>query len=177
MLLPGDSNGWVAILAPPSIARGMSYVTGWFLLTYMDCHAQEKHADIERACLPGVLGIINSVPTSYFVSPPSSDSGYFNERWHDVLIAYLITLIGVIINIYGRRLLDGISRAAIIWNIGSFIIVIVVILACSEHRQQPALSSTISNFSPDSAPHTVQYWACHRASLGCVGKWVPQQFL
>ena len=24
---------WVAVLAPPSVARGLSYVTGWFMLT------------------------------------------------------------------------------------------------------------------------------------------------
>ena len=64
-----------------------------------------------------------------------SNSSYVNERWHDILIAYLITLTSVIINIYGRHLLDRLSRAAIIWNILSFVIVILVILVCNNHKQ------------------------------------------
>ena len=31
----GGQYSWVAALAPPSIARGMSYVTGWFMLVGM----------------------------------------------------------------------------------------------------------------------------------------------
>ena len=38
----GGQYSWVAILAPPSIARGMSYVTGWFLLTGMNESAPKK---------------------------------------------------------------------------------------------------------------------------------------
>ena len=30
--MPGQYS-WVAVLAPPSVARGLSYVTGWFMLT------------------------------------------------------------------------------------------------------------------------------------------------
>ena len=29
----GGQYSWVAVLAPPSIARGMSWVTGWFMIT------------------------------------------------------------------------------------------------------------------------------------------------
>lgn len=29
----GGQYSWVAILAPPSIARGMSWITGWFMIT------------------------------------------------------------------------------------------------------------------------------------------------
>ena len=29
----GGQYSWVAVLAPPSVARGMSYVTGWFMIT------------------------------------------------------------------------------------------------------------------------------------------------
>lgn len=31
----GGQYSWVAILAPPKIARGMSWVTGWFMITGM----------------------------------------------------------------------------------------------------------------------------------------------
>lgn len=29
----GGQYSWVAVLAPPSVARGLSYVTGWFMIT------------------------------------------------------------------------------------------------------------------------------------------------
>jgi amino acid transporter len=37
----GGQYSWVAALAPPSIARGLSYVTGWFMLigTYSNPHS------------------------------------------------------------------------------------------------------------------------------------------
>jgi len=31
----GGQYSWVALLAPPKIARGMSWVTGWFMITGM----------------------------------------------------------------------------------------------------------------------------------------------
>lgn len=31
----GGQYSWVAILAPPRVARGFSYVAGWFMLTGM----------------------------------------------------------------------------------------------------------------------------------------------
>lgn len=31
----GGQYSWVAVLAPPSIARGLSYVSGWFMLIGM----------------------------------------------------------------------------------------------------------------------------------------------
>ncbi|KAL9585433.1 MAG: hypothetical protein Q9212_001542 [Teloschistes hypoglaucus] len=32
----GGQYSWVAVLAPPSVARGLSYVTGWFMITEPD---------------------------------------------------------------------------------------------------------------------------------------------
>ena len=64
-----------------------------------------------------------------------SNPGYTIERWHVVLVAYLIASISTAVNIYGPHLLDKISKAAIIWNILSFVIVIIVILACNDHKQ------------------------------------------
>ncbi len=60
---------------------------------------------------------------------------YTVERWHSVLLAYLIALLGTAVNIYGPHLLDRISRGILIWNILSFVLVIIVILACNDHKQ------------------------------------------
>jgi len=60
---------------------------------------------------------------------------YTVERWHSVLLAYLIALLGTAVNIYGPHLLDRISRGVLIWNILSFVVVVIVILACNNHKQ------------------------------------------
>lgn len=60
---------------------------------------------------------------------------YTVERWHSVLLAYLIALLGTTVNIYGPHLLDRISRGILIWNILSFVVVVIVILACNDHKQ------------------------------------------
>ena len=31
----GGQYSWVAVLAPPTVARGMSWITGWFMITGM----------------------------------------------------------------------------------------------------------------------------------------------
>ena len=38
----GGQYSWVAVLAPPSVARGMSYVTGWFMITGMGCPSEAR---------------------------------------------------------------------------------------------------------------------------------------
>ena len=60
---------------------------------------------------------------------------YEIQRWHTVLLAYLIALLSTAVNLYGPHLLDKVSRGMLIWNILSFVIVIIVILACNDHKQ------------------------------------------
>ncbi|KAL8711953.1 MAG: hypothetical protein Q9220_003649 [cf. Caloplaca sp. 1 TL-2023] len=116
----GGQYSWVAILAPPRVARGMSWVTGWFMIT-------------------GILamGATNNFIGANFILGQANlcFPSYTIERWHTVLVAYLIAAICTVLNIYGPRLLDRISQAAIVWNIVSFVVVVIVILACNDHKQ------------------------------------------
>lgn len=38
----GGQYSWVAILAPPRVARGMSWITGWFMITGMNWLSGEE---------------------------------------------------------------------------------------------------------------------------------------
>ncbi|KAL9596610.1 MAG: hypothetical protein Q9219_005693 [cf. Caloplaca sp. 3 TL-2023] len=118
----GGQYSWVAMLAPPRIARGMSWVTGWFMIT-------------------GILamGATNNFIGANFVLGQANLSfpNYEIQRWHTVLVTYLIALIATTINIFGPHLLDRISRGAMIWNIVSFVVVVIVLLACNDHKQPP----------------------------------------
>lgn len=118
--LAGGQYSWVAILAPPSIARGMSYVCGWFMIV-------------------GILamGATNNFIGANFILGQANLSipGYTIERWHTVLLTYLIAFLSTAVNIYGPHLLDRISRFILLWNILSFVIVIITILATNDHKQ------------------------------------------
>ncbi|KAL8742311.1 MAG: hypothetical protein Q9190_005188 [Brigantiaea leucoxantha] len=116
----GGQYSWVAVLAPPKVARGMSWVTGWFMIT-------------------GILamGATNNFIGANFILGQANLSfpSYEIERWHTVLLAYLIALSSTAVNLYGPHLLEKISRGILVWNVLAFVIVIVVILACNDHKQ------------------------------------------
>ena len=73
---------------------------------------------------------------------------YTIQRWHAVLVAYLINFIAASINIFIPHLLDRISRAILCWNICAFITVLATILAMNDHKQSPSfVFSEFQNFT------------------------------
>ena len=60
---------------------------------------------------------------------------YTIQRWHTVLVTYLIAIMCSLVNVYCPHLLDRISRYILAWNILSFAIVIITILATNDHKQ------------------------------------------
>ncbi|KZF21705.1 GABA permease [Xylona heveae TC161] len=121
--LAGGQYSWVAVLAPPKVARGLSWITGWFMVT-------------------GVLamGATNNFVAANFILGQANlaNPGYTIERWHTVLVAYCIVAICIVTNIWGRQILDKLSTGILFWNITSFVIVIVVVLACNDNKQSPS---------------------------------------
>jgi choline transport protein len=60
---------------------------------------------------------------------------YVIERWHTCLVCFLICVMATVSNIYAARILDKLSKFILIWNIASFFIVIITILATNDHKQ------------------------------------------
>ncbi|KAB8207845.1 Amino acid permease [Aspergillus parasiticus SU-1] len=129
----GGQYSWVAALAPPSIARGLSYISGWFMLIGILAMGATNNSIGANF----VLGMANLVFPDYTI-----------ERWHTVLVAYLVAFIATAINIWGPHLLHRISRFILIWNIGSFLITTIVLLATNDHKQPASfVFSEFQNFS------------------------------
>lgn len=129
----GGQYSWVAILAPKSIARGLSYVCGWFMLIGILC-----------------MGAVNNFIVSNFVVGMAqlSNPSYTIERWHVTLVAYLVAMLAGVNNIVLPHFLDKISRAIFLWNIMSFIVVIITILATNDHKQPASfVFSDFQNFT------------------------------
>lgn len=82
------------------------------------------------------MGATNSFIGANFILGQANlvNPNYTIERWHTVLVAYGITLFAAFINLWGSKLLDKISKGALIFNVVSFIVTIVTILACNSNK-------------------------------------------
>ncbi|KAF2201159.1 GABA permease [Delitschia confertaspora ATCC 74209] len=116
----GGQYSWVAILAPQRCARGFSYVCGWFMLI-------------------GVLAMgatNNFIAANFFLGMANlNNPDYTIERWHTVLVSYLIAFLATGANIGMPHFLDKISKGVLIWNICAFFTVFITILAMNDHKQ------------------------------------------
>ncbi|KAG4025339.1 hypothetical protein MFRU_060g00150 [Monilinia fructicola] len=116
----GGQYSWVYILSPKSVRRQFSYLTGWFMI--IGILAMGATNSFIGANF--ILGQANLVSPSYVI-----------ERWHTVLVAYTVTLIAAFINLWGSKILDKVSTVALIFNIVSFVVTVVTILACNTNKQ------------------------------------------
>lgn len=125
----GGQYSWVAVLAPPRYARGLSWVTGWFMIT-------------------GVvsMGAVNNFITANFLLGMANlaNPDYVIQRWHTVLVCYLITICAAVMNIFGQKLLNRISKGILVWNIVSFFVVIITMLATNDHKQPASFVFKVS---------------------------------
>ena len=116
----GGQYSWVAILSPPRYARITSYICGWFLVIgFLSAGAANGFIGADF-----VLGIAQLAHPDYTI-----------QRWHTCLVAYLVLMLAAAVNIWGRHLLDRMGRIMIIFNLTSFVVVVVVILAADKHKQ------------------------------------------
>ena len=96
------------------------------------------------------MGAVNNFIAANFVLGMAnlSNPNYAIERWHTVLLAYLIAIIVAGTNIFLPHLLDKISRGILIWNITAFFVVFITILACNDHKQPASfVFGTFQNFT------------------------------
>ncbi|PYH94596.1 GABA permease [Aspergillus ellipticus CBS 707.79] len=119
----GGQYSWVFLLAPPKIAREMSYITGWFMLTGILAMGSANNSFAANF----ILGQANLVNPEYVI-----------ERWHTVLVTYAVAIWALVINTFMPHLLNRLSRAILLWNVCSFVIIVVVLLATKKDKQDAA---------------------------------------
>ena len=140
----GGQYSWVYILSPKSIRRQFSYITGWFMIIGMahQRSALQVYSIVITKFTSGILamGATNSFIGANFILGQANlvNPSYEIQRWHTVLVAYSITLFAAFINMWGPKLLDKISKGALIFNIVAFVVTVVTILACNKNKQSPS---------------------------------------
>lgn len=103
------------------------------------------------------MGAVNNfVATNFILGTAQLNYGFTIERWHTVLIAYLITVIAALSNIYLPHILNKLSKAIFVWNLLSFAVCLITILATNDHKQSAKyVFSDFENFTGWNAPYAV----------------------
>ncbi|KAJ9656043.1 hypothetical protein H2198_005203 [Neophaeococcomyces mojaviensis] len=127
----GGQYHWVAVISPPSLKRGLSWVTGWINLSGW-------------VALVATNGVIESQLILYITQ--LLHPNYEPQRWHQFLIYIAVTMIAFLINAFGSRLLPHINSFALAWSIAGFIIISVVLLATAAPDYATA-SYVFTNFT------------------------------
>lgn len=66
-----------------------------------------------------------------------ANPAYTIQRWHTCLTCYCLLALAALANVWGRHLLDKLGKVMIVFNLLSFVVVIVVILALDRDKQDP----------------------------------------
>ncbi|EUC27671.1 hypothetical protein COCCADRAFT_41656 [Bipolaris zeicola 26-R-13] len=134
----GGQYSWVAILAPSRWAKSMSYLCGWFMLIGIICMGS----------------VNNNVAANFLLGTAQLNYGFTIERWHTVLVTYLITWVAATSNIYLPHILNKLSKAIFIWNLTSFAVCFITILATNDKKQSASYVFTdFQNFTGWNVPY------------------------
>lgn len=132
----GGQYSWVAALAPPQFARGLSYITGWFMLIGMLFPPYLASMTDHGTGILAMGATNNSIASNFVLGMANLVfPEYEIQRWQTVLVAYLVAILSAAVNLWGSHLLHRISKFILIWNVGSFVIVTITLLATNDHKQ------------------------------------------
>jgi choline transport protein len=110
----GGQYHWVAAIAPSSLKRGLSWVTGWINVSGWVALVATNSS------LASTL-IINIIA----LEVPS----YQYQRWHQFLIFLAVTILDFVVNAYMHTLLPRINNVALVWSLAGFLIISITLLA------------------------------------------------
>ena len=130
MPLSGGPFNWVAIFAPPSCKKFLSYLAGWLsVISYI--------ALVAATCfITG--GLIES---TIQIQVPT----YEPENWHGTLFFYAVLAISLFVNVWLGRILPQIESLLLFVHILGFIGIIIPILYLGEHQPAEVVFETYSD--------------------------------
>lgn len=102
------------------------------------------------------MGATNNFVAANFVLGVAqlNNPGFTIERWHTVLVTYLVTLVAAVSNIAIPSGLNKISRFILYWNISAFLICFITILSTNKEKNSASfVFSEFQNQTGFSAPY------------------------
>ncbi|ANB14005.1 Hnm1p [Sugiyamaella lignohabitans] len=126
----GGQYSWVLILCRGTKwGKGLSYATAFIQLAGLICMGST--ALYQFGSFACGLGVLNS-----------DGETWEPKDWQVVLICWALCLVCLVINIFINKMLHHISKFALWWTIGGFIVCTVTILAVSKYKQDASFVFT-----------------------------------
>ncbi|ORY02848.1 amino acid transporter-like protein [Clohesyomyces aquaticus] len=128
--LAGGQYNWVAVLAPPSCSKFLSYLTGWLSVISWQA-ALAGSAFLAGTMIQGLIVLNNE--------------SYNFQRWHGTLILYAILLLALFVNTYLARILPQIEAYVLILHIVGFFCVLIPLVYLAPHHSAREVFATFTN--------------------------------
>ncbi|KAF6218105.1 hypothetical protein HO133_006063 [Letharia lupina] len=126
----GGQYHWVAMLAPKSSQKILSYITGW--LTVLGWQAQIASASyLTGTTIQGV--VILTCPT------------YDPQRWHGTLLAWAVVICGLGINTLVSSILAKIETLILILHIVAFVAILIPLVYLGPHSSPQEVFTVFTN--------------------------------
>lgn len=110
----GGQYHWAAIISWKRSSRAISYVTGWI-------NVSGWVALSATGPLLGSTFIVNIISLY--------NANYDAKPWHQFLIYIAFALIALVINAFLTRILPFFTKAAFIWSMTGFVVIVITVLA------------------------------------------------
>ncbi|CAO1597488.1 hypothetical protein XANCAGTX0491_001296 [Xanthoria calcicola] len=128
--LAGGQYNWVALLAPKSCSKFLSYLTGWITVISWQA-ALASAAFLAGTMIQGLL-VLNY-------------DGYNLQRWHGTLLFYAVILLSLFINTYLARLLPKIEGTVLIIHVVGFFCVLIPLVYLAPHGTAKDVFANFNN--------------------------------
>ncbi|KAF4449345.1 amino acid permease [Fusarium albosuccineum] len=128
----GGQYHWVAALSPPSIRSPAAFITGWISIG-------------GQTVLTSSAAFSAGLQTQALIT--LNDSSYVPERWQGMLFYWAILIYGLVMNIWGHRLLPATNLISGIIHVAGFVAILVVLGVMAPKNSASFVFTEVSNFS------------------------------
>ncbi|KAF4962587.1 hypothetical protein FSARC_9365 [Fusarium sarcochroum] len=128
----GGQYHWVAALTPSSIRSPASFVTGWI-------------------CIGGQIVLTSSAAFAAGLQTQSlvivNDSSYIPERWQGMLFYWAVLAYGLVLNIWGHKLLPFTNTVSGMIHVVGFVTIVIVLCVMSPKNSASFVFTEFTNYS------------------------------
>jgi amino acid transporter len=134
--LADNTDSRVSVLAPPSWAKFLSYLTGWMNVISWQA------ALASTAFLAGTM-IQGLIVLNY--------ESYEFQRWHGTLLLFALIAVALFTNTFLARFLPTIESILLVLHILGFFAIVIVLVQLAPHKSAREVFATFgsSGWSPD----------------------------
>jgi choline transport protein len=112
----GGQYHWVAVIAPQSLKRGLSWVTGWINISGWVALVA-TNSSLSSTLIVDIISLMNP--------------DYESKRWHQFLIYLGLTFFAFFVNAFLQAALPRVNQFALVFSITGFVVISITVLTCA----------------------------------------------